>query len=354
MRSERRPFNTILKAILIVLAIVGALAITLIVVFANILGSAGGAPGNLSSAGGGAYNGPSYDYIAKISVVGEISDAYYPSYSSDAIYHHDWTIATIDTLIKDNNNKAIYLYLDTPGGTVYESDALYLKLMEYKEKTERPVYVYMGTMAASGGYYVAAAADYIYANRNTWTGSIGVTLSTMFDVTGFLDEHGIKAETITAGKNKAMGSNYDPMTHEQREIFQGLVDDAYDQFVGIVATGRNMEEKKVREIADGRLYTASQALSNGLIDEIMGEKEAEDAVVEKIGGKVRIDNAYYKPATNLLSSLGVVFNQGGSSMTEKSNSLNSEIPPGDVAAVLDLIERQTESGGPEPMYLFNR
>ena len=337
MKSGLKPFSTILKTILIILAVVGALTIALIIVFINSLGSVGSSTG-----AGGAYNGPGHDYIAKISVIGEISDVDYSYYSSDVIYHHDWTIQTIDTLIEDNRNKAIYLYIDTPGGTVYESDALYLKLMEYKDKTDRPIYVYMGSMAASGGYYVAAAADYIYANRNTWTGSIGVTLGTLFDVTGFLDKHGIKTETITSGKNKAMGGYYDPMTPEQKKIFQGLVDDAYDQFVGIVAEGRNMDDDKVRQIADGRLYTAKQAMSNGLIDEILGEEEAEAAIIERVGGKVEIDDVYFTPSTNFLSTLGIKNNTDGLSAS------------GDVAAVLDLMDRQAEAGMPVPMYIFGR
>ncbi|MCL1896921.1 MAG: signal peptide peptidase SppA, partial [Clostridiales bacterium] len=198
-----------------------------------------------------AYSGPSGSYIAKVKVAGEIGGAANRYYSSDIAYHHSWTLETIDTLIADDNNKGIYLWINTPGGGVYESDELYLKLMEYKEKTGRPIYVYMEKMATSGGYYVAAAADEIYANRNTWTGSIGVTMGTFFDVSEFLEEHGVHTETITAGSNKAMGGYFDPLTDEQLGIFQGLVDDAYDRFVGIIAAGRDIPESDVRKLADG-------------------------------------------------------------------------------------------------------
>jgi protease-4 len=336
------------RILLIVLAVIGVAAIAVVALIANSLGSAGGMLGGLVSGGGNAYAGPSHDYIAKISVVGEISGAANDYYSSDAAYHHDWTIETIDTLIGDDDNKAIYLYLNTPGGTVYESDAFYLKLREYKEKTGRPIYVYMGSMAASGGYYIAAASDYIYANRNTWTGSIGVTIGTLFDVSGFLDKHGIQTETITSGRNKAMGGYFDPMTPEQKKIFQGLVDDAYDQFVGIVAEGRGLGEKEVRTLADGRIYTASQALSNGLIDEILGQKEAEDAILEKVGGGAKIDEVYYWPATTVLSSLGIQSGLSGPSLAD----LPSAPQEGDVAAVLSLAEKQAEAGAPAPMYLY--
>ena len=166
------------------------------------------------------------------------------------------------------------LYVDTPGGSVFASDELYFKIKEYQEKTERPVYASMQSMAASGGYYISAPCDKIIANRNCWTGSIGVTLGTMYDISELLDNLGIKTNTITSGANKAMGSNVEPMTSEQRAIFQSMVDEAYEQFVGIVAEGRDMKISKVKKLADGRIYTAKQALDNGLIDQIGTFEEA--------------------------------------------------------------------------------
>ena len=148
------------------------------------------------------------------------------------------------------------------------------KIKEYQEKTERPVYASMQSMAASGGYYISAPCDKIIANRNCWTGSIGVTLGTMYDISELLDNLGIKTNTITSGANKAMGSNVEPMTSEQRAIFQSMVDEAYEQFVGIVAEGRDMKISKVKKLADGRIYTAKQALDNGLIDQIGTFEEA--------------------------------------------------------------------------------
>ncbi|GHU51132.1 peptidase [Clostridia bacterium] len=208
-------------------------------------------------------------YIARINVEGTISSA--PSvdvFGNVAGYYHQWTLDKLDELMSDGNNKGIIFYIDTPGGGVYESDELYLRIKEYQEVTENPVYVAMGSMAASGGYYVAAPADKIFANRNTWTGSIGVTMGTMVDVSEFLGEHGVKTETFISGRNKAMGNYFDPMTDEQRNIYQALVDEAYDQFTGIVADEREFTDFKVRELADGRIYTAKQALELGLIDEI--------------------------------------------------------------------------------------
>lgn len=217
---------------------------------------------------------PVSEYIARIAVEGEITASDDSYLSEGTSYNHQFTLESIDEIIDDENNVALLLFVDTPGGGVYESDQLYNKIKEYQEETERPVYVAMGSMAASGGYYISAPADKILADRNTWTGSIGVTMGTVYDITGFLKKNGIKAENLTSGDNKAMGSMVEPMTDEQRKIFQSLIDDAYNQFVGLIAEGRDMELDKVKKLGDGRIYTANQAKENGLIDDIATEEEA--------------------------------------------------------------------------------
>jgi protease-4 len=170
--------------------------------------------------------------------------------------------------MSDSDNRGLIVFVDSPGGGVYESDELYLKLKEYKETTHRPVYAVMGSMAASGGYYISAAADKIIANRNTWTGSIGVTIGTLYDISELLEKYGVRTVTITAGSNKAMGSIVEPLTTEQKAIFQSLVDDAYEQFTGIVSEERGMDINEVKKLADGRIYSARQAYENGLVDSI--------------------------------------------------------------------------------------
>jgi len=203
-----------------------------------------------------------HDYIGTIYVQDTI-DEY-----GTGLYNHQYLLNAIDAMIDDDSNKGMILYVDTPGGSVFASDELYLKIKEYQKKTKRPVYSSMQATAASGGYYISAPCDKIFANRNCWTGSIGVTMGTFIDVSGLLDKLGIKTETITAGDNKAMGSNTDPMTKEQKAIFQSLIDEAYDQFVSIVAEGRGMSVSEVKKLADGRIYTAKQAVNNGLVDKI--------------------------------------------------------------------------------------
>ena len=152
----------------------------------------------------------------------------------------------------------ILLRVDSPGGTVYESEELYRKLVAYKEETGRPVWTYMEHYAASGGYYISAPSDKIYANPNTTTGSIGVIMSG-YDMSGLYEKLGIRSVSITSGKNKDMSK----LTEEQIAIYQSSVDESFDRFVEIVADGRKMTEETVREIADGRTYTAKQAKANG-------------------------------------------------------------------------------------------
>ncbi len=213
-------------------------------------------------------------YIATVYVEGTIASGNVDSLGIATGYQHAWTLEQIDYLMSDENNKGLILFVDSPGGGVYESDELYLKIKEYQETTKNPVYAAMGNMAASGGYYISAPADKIYANRNTWTGSIGVTMGTLFDVSELLQKYGIKTHTITSGANKAMGSPVDPMTEEQRAIFQSLIDEAYDQFTGIVSTEREIPIEATKKLADGRIYTAKQALKLKLIDKIGTYDEA--------------------------------------------------------------------------------
>ena len=208
----------------------------------------------------------SQDYVAVLTVEGTIADVSDSLLSSES-YNHYYTLNALDQLIDDEENKALILEINSPGGSVYASDELYLKIMEYKE-TGRPIYSAMGSMAASGGYYIAAPSEKIIANRNCWTGSIGVKIGRLYDFTELLEKIGVKSENITSGDNKAMGDSFEEMTKEQREIFQSLVDESYEQFVEIVSRGRNLSVEEVRALGDGRIYTAKQALNNGLIDDI--------------------------------------------------------------------------------------
>ncbi len=223
-------------------------------------------------------------------------------FATDTGYGHNFIIDTIDALIENENSKGILVYINSPGGAIYQTDEVYFKLLEYKE-TGRPVYAYMAQTAASGGYYIACAADKIYCNRNTLTGSIGVIYGAFLDLSAFLENYGVKTHTFTSGDNKAMGSSYEPMTEEQKAIFQSIVDEAYEQFVDVVATGRKLDKSTVYPIADGRIYTAKQALSTGLVDEIASYEAALAAIKAELGDADMPVNSHIRTVSSPFGSL---------------------------------------------------
>ncbi len=230
----------------------------------------------LSSCIGSAFSGladmemetdiPPENSFAIINIAGTIQSA--PDSPMDTYsYNHSNLINYVDELIEDDGNKGILLRVNSGGGTVFHSDEMYLKLMEYKEKTGRPVHAYFEQTAASGAYYISCAAEHIMANRNCWTGSIGVIIS-YINMEGLFDKLGVEEIIIATGDNKGMGSSASSLTEEQRAIYQSLVDESYETFVNIVADARNMPLEQVKTLADGRVYTAQQALENGLVDSI--------------------------------------------------------------------------------------
>lgn len=239
---------------------------------------------------------PTEPYIAIVEVSGTIQEQTETSIFETAEgYQHNDTLNYIDSLIYDDNNSAILLYVDSPGGTVYESEELYNKLIEYKEITGRPIWTYMAHYAASGGYMISMASDYIYANKNTTTGSIGVIMSG-YDLTGLYEKLGIRYVSITSGANKDSSS----LSEEQINIYQSQVDECYESFVQIVANGRNMTSDEVKALADGRTYTAQQALSNGLIDQISSLEDMQAEMCDYLDVW-----EYYEPvqSENILASL---------------------------------------------------
>lgn len=198
-------------------------------------------------------------HIAVLHIEGTIQD-------KNDTYDQEWLLTTIRDLSYDRNVKAILLDINSPGGGVYQSDEVYLELLDYKETSGNPVYAFFGPLAASGGYYIACAADYIVANRNTLTGSIGVIAGQSVDLSQFMEKHGVRVNTFIAGRNKDMLGISTPVTPEHREIMQSLADECYYQFVEIVAESRGLTMEETLELADGRIYTAWQALDRGLID----------------------------------------------------------------------------------------
>lgn len=170
--------------------------------------------------------------------------------------------------------KAIVIRVDSPGGGVGPSQEMYEAIKRTRQT--KKVYASMGSVAASGGYYIAAAAEKIYANPGTLTGSIGVIMQQP-NVEGLLRWAGISMSTVTAGKMKDSGSPFRPMTPEERKYLEDMLVDVHEQFIAAVANGRGLELDAVRPNADGRVFTGRQAKDYRLVDELGG---LEDAVAE--------------------------------------------------------------------------
>jgi protease-4 len=186
----------------------------------------------------------------------------------------------VDKLAGNSSVKALIISIDSPGGSVAGGEALHDAIARVAAK--KPVVAVMGGVAASAGYMIAVPAARIFASEATLTGSIGVLLETG-DISGLLGKLGVTADSIVSGPLKDQPSYTKPLSPEGRQVLQSLVMDMYDQFVGMVATGRHMDPAKVRALADGRAYTGRQALNLGLIDEIGGERAAREWLAKEKG-----------------------------------------------------------------------
>jgi protease-4 len=169
---------------------------------------------------------------------------------------------------KDRAVKAVVLRIHSPGGTATASEILYGEIQRFKAKKQVPVVAQLMGIATSGAYYAAMAADSVYAHPTTVTGSIGVIFMGV-NVSGLMDKLGVADQTITTGPYKDVGSPLRRMTPEDRALVQGVLNDLYQRFVQVVATGRpQLPAARVSALADGRIYSATQAQANGLIDGI--------------------------------------------------------------------------------------
>lgn len=188
----------------------------------------------------------------------------------------------------DNAVKAIILEINSPGGEVTMSDLVWNELKEFKASaTNRMVFAHLMDMACSGGYYVAAAADYIYALPTTVTGSIGVIIPA-YNASELAEKIGVKPVSIASSGNKDLLNPLAPTNPEHIAIVKKTIDSAYERFVDLVADGRKLSKNRVREIADGRIFSAQDALDNKLIDGIGYERDMLEFVSSKLGGKIKV------------------------------------------------------------------
>ena len=190
------------------------------------------------------------------------------------------TVKQLHDFGKDDKVKSVVVRIDSPGGVVGPSQEIWSAVKRLKEK--KPVVVSMGSVAASGGYYIAVPATLIYANPGTITGSIGVLMK-FSNLEGLMGKVGMKSFTLKTGKFKDVGSPSRVMSEEEKAMLQSVIESTHSQFVNAVVEGRKLSETKVREIADGRIFSGEQALANKLIDRL---GTLQDAVWEagRLGG----------------------------------------------------------------------
>ena len=184
--------------------------------------------------------------------------------------------------------KAVVLRVNSPGGVVAPTQEIFAAIQRVR-KGGKPVIASFGAVAASGGYYVGTAADRIYANPGTLTGSIGVVMQ-MANIEGLLKKVGVEYVVVKAGSYKDMGNFARTMTPEERKILQALLDDVYSQFVDAVAEGRGLDRKEVLAFADGRIYSGQQAQALKMVDDLGGFEDAVEAAgkLANISGRPKL------------------------------------------------------------------
>lgn len=192
---------------------------------------------------------------------------------------------TLGELKKFSDNpsvKAIVLRIDSPGGGVVPSQEIYDAVRRVRTKSNKAVIASMGSVAASGGYYIAAATDRIVANPGTLTGSIGVIME-MANVEGLLQKIGVEGVVVKSGKYKDVGSPLRKMSEEERGLLQTVMDDVHKQFIEAVAEGRSLEVTEVQALADGRIFTGRQAKAAKLVDELGNLEDAIQLAADVVG-----------------------------------------------------------------------
>ena len=222
----------------------------------------------------GRYLGEGFDdgrgKIALVEVTGEIAD------SSEIVRQ-------LSKYRRDDDIKAIILRIDTPGGAVAPSQEIYDEVLRVRAGNKK-IYASMASLAASGGYYIAVATDRIFANPGTLTGSIGVIMA-FGNAQKLMEKIGLEPMVVKSGKFKDSGSPVRKMTAEERIYLQRVVNDVHQQFVDVVAKGRNISTQEAGKLADGRVYTGRQALNLNLVDEMGGLED----VIEQLGKDVGIE-----------------------------------------------------------------
>lgn len=272
-------------------------------------------------------DGDKKNKIALISYEGAIGDG--------EVY--DSFMEQLDDIYKDDSVKGVIMQVNSPGGAVYNSEQIANKIKEIQTDKKIPVFTVMKTMAASGGYYISAPTDKIYASNETLTGSIGVIMSSR-SFQGLFEKYGIKEQNITTGKMKDAGSLGKDMTDEQKKYFQDLINSSFDRFIKIVSQGRSMKEDEVKKLADGRVYDGVQAKNNGLVDKIGNLDDA----IEDMKKDYKLNNPEVFEYEGSDYSLKKLFSKAQNLVEKNSSS--------DLSVLKELMEKES----PLPMYYYGK
>ncbi len=221
--------------------------------------------------------------IAVVHIEGMIVSSAPGGFGASGVAAADRIVSDLKEARENPDIKAVILKLNTGGGTVVGSDEIGREVDRVRQSGKKVVAA-MGEMAASGGYWISCKADKIVANPGTFTGSIGVILE-LTNLQELYNKLGVEVDSFKTGPNKDMGATYRDLSPEQRRIFQSLVNDTYEDFVKVVAEGRKMNVARVRQLADGRIYTGKQAKSLGLVDELGDFTEAVKITADLAGIK---------------------------------------------------------------------
>ncbi len=255
--------------------------------------------------------GKSQADIALIEIYGGISDTVSAGpFSGSSGASANALLDTIQEARKDKV-KAILLRINSPGGTAAAAQSVYHELMRTREETGIKIVASLGDVAASGGYYIASAAHHIVANPATLTGSIGVIVQTQ-NVGLLLDKLGVQAGSVQSGRYKDILSPFRSTTEADRKIIQGIVSDSYEQFLNAIVAGRKISLGELRPLADGRIYTGSQAQAVKLVDSLGNYQDAVKKTVEliQLKGEPKIRNYTSKGLSGSLLSRLLPFSSG--------------------------------------------
>ena len=255
---------------------------------------------------------------------------------------HQFMLDSIKALKEDPTVKGILLNVDSPGGAVYESEEIYTRLNQLKGQLDIPVYTTMGSLGASGGYYIPMASDKIFASPETTTGSIGVIMGGM-NFSKLLDDWGVETQHFQSGKYKDLPSATRSLDDDEKAYLQEHVDRAFDRFIEVVMNGRQMSKEEVLKVANGKIYDGLQAKELGLIDEIGYFDEALAALKEATGIEDPEVFRYtlYGPQSWFDSFLPTFSHQDYSDESKTQ-----------VEVITEVIEQLTYPQAPRLMYLY--